>query len=148
MRKNTYEFEKQTQIKVEDWVEVFIFNEVSTIVSAKYFNYNNIFPVKYATELLKNIKINEYTIKLDKNKQLFFRSIHNLKPIELEILKTYILTNLVSSFIQSSKSSVRASILFNKKPDKSFCFCVNYQDLHNQLIKNRYLLPLICESLN
>ena len=40
-----------------------------------------------------------------------------MRSIVLEILKTYIKTNLANSFIQLSKSAIGAPIFFNKKPD-------------------------------
>ena len=39
-----------------------------------------------------------YNIKLDKNKQLSFRFIYNLKLVELEMLKIYIKTYLGDNF--------------------------------------------------
>ena len=44
-------------------------------------------------EFLENIKINNYIIKLDKNKQLFFKLIYSLELIKLKILKVYIKIN-------------------------------------------------------
>ena len=64
-------------------------------------------------ELLKYIKINNHTIELEKNKQLFFYLIYSLKLIKLKILKTYIKVNQTNNFIQSSKSPVRVLILFD-----------------------------------
>ena len=66
----------------------------------------------------------------------------------MEILKTYIETNLANGFIRPSKSSAGASILFDRMPDGSLRLCVDYRGLDNITIKNRYLLPLIGESLN
>lgn len=43
--------------------------------------------------------MNDYIIKLKIDKQLFFSLIYNIKLIKLEILKTYIKTNLTNSFI-------------------------------------------------
>ena len=57
--------------------------------------------------------MNNLVIKLKKNKQLSFKLIYNLKLVELEILKIYIKTNLVNSFIWSSKSLVKVFILFD-----------------------------------
>lgn len=53
-------------------------------------NYNNIFLVKYMTKLLKYININSYIIMLNKNKQLYFKTIYSLKLIKLKLLKYYI----------------------------------------------------------
>ena len=82
--------------------------------------------MEYAIKLLKNTRINEHTIELEKGKQPLFKSIYSLKSIELETLKTYIEINLANGFIQPSKSSARTLILFDKKPDRSLCFYINY----------------------
>ena len=90
----------------------------------------------YIAELPENTGINEHTIKLKKDKQLFFESIYSLELIELEILKTYIKTNLANSFIWPSKFLTRVLILFDKKLDRNLYLCVNYQDFNNIIIKN------------
>ncbi len=74
--------------------------------------------------------------------------IYSLWPVKLETLKAHIENNLASGFIWPSKSPVGALILFDKKPDGSLRLCVDYQGLNNLTIKNRYLLPLIGESLD
>ena len=89
-----------------------------------------------------------HIIKLEKGKQPPFDPIYNLRPVELETLKTYIKTNLAYGFICPSKSSIGAPILFDQKSDKSFCFCVDYWDLNNLIIKNQYPLSLIKKSFN
>ena len=50
-------------------------------------------------KLLEYTKINNYTIKLEKDKQLFFSLIYILRLIKLKTLKIYIKTNLASNFI-------------------------------------------------
>ena len=92
--------------------------------------------------------MNKHTIELEEGKQPLFEPIYSLGPVELETLKTYIKTNLANSFIRSSKSSAGASILVDRKPDGSLCFCVDYRGLNNITIKNRYPLSLIGELLD
>ena len=103
-----------------------MFDEASTKVSAEYFNYSNVFLVENVVELPENIGINKHAIKLEKDKQSPFGPIYSLKPVELETLKTYIKTNLANSFIWPFKSLIRAPILFDRKPDRSFCLCMDY----------------------
>ena len=67
----------------------------------EYSNYSNIFSAENIAELSENTRINKYTIKLEKDKQPFFEPIYSLRPVELEILKTYIKINLINGFIQS-----------------------------------------------
>ena len=93
------------------------------------------FLAKNAAELLENTGINKHTIKLKRDKQLPFRPIHSLEPVKLEILKTYIKINLANGFIRPFKSSVGALILFDRKPDRSLRFCINYWGFNNITIK-------------
>ena len=99
-------------------------------------------------ELPENTRINKHAIELEKDKQSLFGPIYSLGPIELETLKTYIKTNLANGFIRPFKSPVEASILFDRKSDKSFRFCVDYWGLNNLIIQNQYPLSLIGELLD
>ena len=55
--------------------------------------------------------------------------------------------HLGKSFIWPSSSAAASSILLVRKPRRGFCFCINYQALNAVTIKNRYLIPLILETL-
>ena len=92
--------------------------------------------------------MNEHAIELEEGKQPSFGPIYSLGPVELETLKTYIKTNLANGFIRPFKSPAGALIFFNRKPDGSLRFCVNYRGLNNITIKNQYPLSLIGESLD
>lgn len=117
-------------------------------IPEKYLDYNNHFSKKLAAVLIKHTKINIHAINLKKDKQSPYRPIYSLRLVELEILKTYIKTNLANNFIQPSKFPASALILFNQKLDRNFQFCVNYQDLNNFTIKNQHSFPLIEKFLN
>ena len=92
--------------------------------------------------------MNEHAIKLKEGKQPPFGPIYSLGLVELETLKTYIETNLANGFIWPFKFPAGASILFDRKPDRSLHLCVDYWGLTNLTIKNQYPLPLIGESLD
>ena len=68
--------------------------------------------------------------------------------MELETLNASIETHLKIGFIKPSKSLVDALIFFDKKPHDSLCLYVDYRDVNNLTVKNRYPLPLIDESLD
>ncbi len=70
--------------------------------------------------------MNEYAIELIKGKQPPYKYIYTLNSVELETLKAYIETYLKTGFIRPSKSLAGAPIFFDKKPDGSFCLCVDY----------------------
>ena len=84
---------KQAQIRV------LLFDKALIEVLVEYSDYSNVFLAKNAVELPENIRINEHAIKLKKDKQPSFGLIYNLELVELEILKTYIETNLANNFI-------------------------------------------------
>ena len=87
-------------------------------------------------EFSENTSLNEHIIELVEGKQPLYGPIYALSPIEQETLKTYIETHLKTRFIQPCKSLAGATIFFDKKPNKSFCLCVDYQGLNNLNIKN------------
>ena len=84
---------KQTQ------VGVLLFDKAPTEIPAEYSDYSNIFSAKNVAKFPKNTGINKHAIKLKKDKQLLFGPIYSLGLVELEILKTYIKTNLANGFI-------------------------------------------------
>lgn len=87
-------------------------------------------------------------MKLEDDKQLFYRLIYKLSLVELEILKTYIEIYLKIGFIWAFNSLLNTSILFKKKPNGNLGLYVNYQGLNNLIIKNQYLLLLIEKCLD
>ena len=124
------------------------FDQALIEVLTEYFNYSDVFSAENAAELSEHTGINDHAIKLEEDKQPPFGPIYSLGLVELETLKTYIKTNLANGFIQPFKSPARASILSDKKLNRSLCLYVGYQSLNNITIKNLYLLLLIDESLN
>ena len=112
--------ERQAQIEAEAHIDAqgqsgaqvgaLLFDEAPTEVPAEYSDYNNVFLAENAAELPENTGMNEHAIELEEGKQPPFGPIYSLGPVELEMLKTYIETNLVNGFIRPSKSPVRVSI--------------------------------------
>ena len=109
----------------------------------KFSDFIDVFLEKSANVLQKRTGANKHPIELKKGKQPAYGPIYSLGPIELKTVKTYIKTYLANSFIWASKLSASARILFIRKPDGSFCLCVNYHGLNNPTIKSQYLLPFI-----
>lgn len=123
-------------------------NKARTKIHTEQVDYVDVFSPDLAIELLKNMSINEYAIKLIDKKQLPYRPIYTLSLVELETLKTYIKTHPNTRFIRLSKFSADTPILFDKKSDNSFHLYVDYRDLNKLTIKNQYFFPLIGKSLD
>ena len=104
-----------------------IAEEAPTNVPAEYSDFANVFSPDLASELLKHTGINNHAIELVEGcQQLPYELIYSLKPVELEILKAYIETNLANRFIRPLKSPTGTPILFDRKSDGSLRLCVNY----------------------
>ena len=110
----------------ESQILALIQNETLTKVPSKYKDYADLFLFNLAIELPKNTGIKKHAIKLQDDNQLLYGLIYSLRPLKLEILKTYIETHLKTGFIRPFKSHAGAFILFDKKPISSFQFYVNY----------------------
>lgn len=82
---------------------------------AKYLDITDIFSKKLVILLLKYSSINNYTISLKIDKQLFYKLIYSLELVKLEIVKTYIKNNLTNSLIKLFKSFTRALILLESQ---------------------------------
>uniref|UniRef100_A0A8C5QDJ5 Gypsy retrotransposon integrase-like protein 1 n=1 Tax=Leptobrachium leishanense TaxID=445787 RepID=A0A8C5QDJ5_9ANUR len=77
----------------------------------------------------------------------FERIYHPLSTPELEVLKAYIQENLQKGFIRPSTSPAGAGIFFIGKKDGGLRPCVDFRELNNITIKNRYPLLLIPELM-
>ncbi|RVW61382.1 Transposon Ty3-I Gag-Pol polyprotein [Vitis vinifera] len=64
---------------------------------------------------------------------------------ELEELRRQLKEPLDTGFIQPSKSSYGAPILFQKKHDGSLRMCIDYWALNKVMVKNKYPIPLIAD---
>ena len=64
-------------------------------------------------KLPEHTGINDNIIKLKTDMQLLLVPIYSLGLIKLEILKTYIKTNLTHNFIRISKSPIRVTLFFD-----------------------------------
>ena len=68
-----------------------------------------------------------------------------LSEKEQDALKIYIDENLNKGFIRPSTSPAGAGIFFVAKKDQTLRPCIDYRELNNITVKNRYPLPLIPE---
>ena len=119
-----------------------------TKVPIKYLDFVDIFSLDLASELFEHTWIKNHAIELINGQQPSYGPIYYLGPVELETLKAYIETNPANRFIRLSKSPASTFILFDQKSNGLFWLYVDYQELNNLMIKNRYLLSLIGELLN
>jgi hypothetical protein len=78
--------------------------------------------------------------------QVAFKKIYALTELRLKQLRKYLNENLKKGYIRPSTSPVGHPLLFIKKKDmKEERPCIDYRELNNNTVKDRYPLPLIKE---
>lgn len=139
---NVYVFETASRM-----LEIVVIEAVIELkISSAYSDFSDVFS-KEAAQKLSSHDSHDHAIDIE-DKELTFDSIYNLSTIELKILREYIDDHLKREFITFSVSSTESSILFVKKKNESLRLCVNYRSLNEIIIKNRYSLSLIDETLD
>ncbi len=110
-------------------------------------NYINIFSEENAAKLSNNTCV-KHVILIKKDKKILYKLIYFLFVNELWVLYKYLESSIIKDWIRNSKSSVETSILFILKKNNSLRLYVNYRDLNQVIIRNKYLLSLISKILN
>src|ERR1700716_787607 len=85
----------------------------------------------------------DHDIKLKEGAQLKFFKVYYTNEKQSAVLKKYIEENLTRGHIQKSTSPGGYPVLFVPKKDDSLRMRVDYRQLHDQIVKNRYPPPLI-----
>ena len=112
-------------------------------ISEKYHDLIDIFKKQNADKLFSHWKEYDIRIELKTEKTFNFSFLYSMLQDELQILQQYLNKHLAKSFIWLNCSSFAFLMLFVKKSDEEFWFCVNYQVLNAIIIWNQYLIFLI-----
>ena len=113
----------------------------------QYWEFAEIFSKKASDQLpLHKDKVN-HDIILKNEKNLTLSSLYSMSLKQLKLVKTYLKDHLKKGFIVLSDASYASSVLFAKKPEGGWRFCVNYWKLNAITKKDKYPLPLIEETL-
>ena len=110
-------------------------------------NYKNCFDFKNAKILFEH-ENEDHVINLMFDAKSPYKSFYILFKIELNVLKNYLLKNLILSRIRKSTSRASASMFFVFKKNDNFRFYIDYKELNVLIIKNKCLFLLIDETLN
>ena len=104
--------------------------------------YNNIFSEKGIKRqpLLRDVK---HKIKLLPRTEPPHKPIYPLSAERLETLWKYILKNIKNNRITPFTNPVRSPVLFIAKDNKTLQLYINYKNLNQITIKNKYPLPFI-----
>ena len=127
------------------------FNVEITLEIRKLFellkNYENCFDFKNVKTFFEHENKN-HIIDLIFGAESLYEPLYILSETELDILKNYLLKNLILNCIREFISRANASMFFVFKKNNSFRFCVDYRELNALIIKNKCSFSLIDETLN
>jgi hypothetical protein len=118
------------------------------IILLKYHDFLNVF-FKKKDDILSLHKKHDHRIKLkiDKEKKHDYTFLYNLWKEKLQLKKKYLKKHLNKKFIELNIVSYVSFILFVKKSNEEFCFCVNYRKLNVIIKKNKYSISLIAKII-
>ena len=90
----------------------------------------------------------DFTIKLSPGTVPVFGAPYRMAPVELRELKTLLQELLDKRFIGPSMSPWGVSVLFVKKKDGSMRMCIDYYQLNQATVKNKYPFSWIEKLFN
>lgn len=127
--------------------------EVTKLLPKHYRKFAPVFNPKEAATLPPHRPGIDHEIPLEKDekgneKLVPWGPLYNMSHDELLVLRKELTSLLDKDFIQQSKSSAAAPVLFARKPGGGLRFCVDYRGINAITKKDRYPLPLIKETLN
>ena len=110
-------------------------------------SYENCFDFKN-TKILFEHENENHVIDLMFGAKLLYELLYIFFKTEFDVLKNYLLKNLILNRIQEFTSRASASMLFVFKKNDNFRLYVDYKELNALIIKNKCSLLLIDETLN
>ena len=110
-------------------------------------SYENCFDFKNAKIFFEHEDEN-HVINLLSSAKSSYESFYTFFKTKFEILRNYLLKNLILNCIREFTNRANASMFFVFKKNDSFRLCVNYKELNALIIKNKCSLFLINETLN
>ena len=110
-------------------------------------SYENDFDFKNA-EIFSEHEDKDHVIDLMLDAESSYESLYILLETEFDVLRNYLLKNLILNCIREYTSRASASMFFFFKKNNSFRLCVDYRELNALIIKNRCSFSLIDETLN
>ena len=110
-------------------------------------SYENYFDFKNAKILFEH-ENEDHIINLMLDAKSLYKSFYILFETEFDILRDYLLKNLILNRIREFTNRANTLMLFVFKKNDNLRFCVDYKKLNALIIKNKYLFSLIDKTLN
>jgi hypothetical protein len=118
---------------------------IENVLSFEYHELLNVFDKK-AFNIFVSHRSYDHKIVFEKSVISNYILLYKMFEKDLKIIIKYFENNLKKRFIVTNRFSFVSSIMFMKKTNDSFKFCVDYRKLNQLIKKNRYFLSLIDET--
>jgi len=115
----------ESSLKLNEMISVMSLKKLKNKLSIVYHDFLNVFNREKTTHLPSH-RSYDHKIELEEESQFSRSQLYLMSSHKLQKIKEYLEENLKKKFITLSKASFASLILFVKKKDGSFCFCVNY----------------------
>ena len=113
----------------------------------QYWEFAEVFSKKASDQLPLHKDKVDHDIILENENNLTPSPLYSMSLEQLELVKAYLEDHLKKGFIVPSDAPYASPVLFAKKPEGGWRFCVDYRKLNAITKKDRYPLPLIEETL-
>ena len=110
-------------------------------------SYENCFDFKNTKTFFKH-ENEDHVIDLMFGAKSSYEPLYTFSETELDILKNYLLKNLILNRIRKFISRANISMFFVFKKNDNLRLCVDYKELNALIIKNKYSFSLIDKMLN
>lgn len=117
-------------------------------LSDKYKRFSKLFQKEISDKLPPHRPGCDHEIKLQDGKDAPWGPLYGMSRDELLVLRRILTDLLDKNYIRASSSPAGAPVLFVRKPGGGLRFCVDYRALNAVSRADRYLLPLIKETLS
>ena len=133
-------------VKLNEVIFVMSLSELKKKLLIVYHDFLDVFDREKTTQLPLHWSY-DHKIELEDESQSSRSWLYLMLSYKLQKIKKYLEENLKKKFITLNKAFFASLILFVKKKDNSFRFCMNYWKLNALIKRNRYSILLINEVL-
>lgn len=120
----------------------------TNLVPAEYRKYKLLWKEDLPDEALPKHQAWDHEIPIQEGKSTTFGKVYPMNEQQLKALKEYLDENLKKKFIRESKSPAGYPLFFVPKKGGKLRPVIDYRQLNEVTVKNRYPLPLIGEMMD
>ena len=137
----------KVRLKTRDWRWLNA-THVESDIPPEYKQFTRLFEEELPDEALPRHQAWDHEITLVEGKAPAFKKIYPMNDAQLKALREYIDENLKKGFIRESKSPAGYPLFFVPKKGGKLQPVIDYRQLNEITVKNRYPLPLIGEMMD